>query len=101
MNGELLDLGCECHAAARCAPDVKWFDAKPVACGKKTPLGAVENYEREHSVEVGEASLSPLVPCRQNNFCIGAGVKRVTTWFKLPTQFGEIVDLPVERQPAL
>ena len=97
---ELLDLGGEREASPGREPVVERLDAEPVAGSEDRPGLPVEENEREHAVEPGEAVAAPLGVGVEHHLRVGAGGEGVPGGFELVPELAVVVDLAVVHDPV-
>src|SRR5712691_3224773 len=96
MGMQRFQLGAKQHRPTRCGV-IQRLLAEPIAGEVQSLRLAIPQREREHSVEALERPMQP--PLRnglEQNFRIGSAPKLVAELGELPTQYCEVVNLPIE-----
>jgi hypothetical protein len=98
QHGEGLELRGEGDDAVL-AEDVEWLDAEAIAGEEELPPLRVPDREREHAAQAFEATLAPLLVRVHDHFRVAVRAEPVAERFELALQLGEVVELPVVRDP--
>ena len=77
------------------------LDAEPVPREEKALMVAVDNRERKHSVEMGQAFEAPLLVCVKDDLCVARARKTVPEVAQLIAKLDVVEDLAIVDDSAV